>query len=131
MKHIYHYTQRAFERLVSVAMAILGNSITFIIALASVIFWLTNKKFYTQDIHDSFEDVLVGITFLSLFMIQRSVTKSMAALHLKMNELIASHEPASNAVIDAEDKTEHQVAELSKEYIALSKLAQKPVEGQQ
>ena len=33
-----------------------------------------------------------------------------------MNELVASHEPANNAVINLETKTEHEITELSKEY---------------
>jgi low affinity Fe/Cu permease len=35
---------------------------------------------------------------------------------LKVNELLASHEPAKNTVINMEAKTEHEINELSKEY---------------
>ena len=116
MKSIYGRIERSFEKLTSVATAILGNSIAFIIALCTVIFWLTNKKFYTQDIHSSIGDVILGFTFLSLFIIQKSFVHFAASLHLKVNELVASHEPASNAVINAEEKTEDEITELSKEY---------------
>lgn len=67
MKHIYRRTQRGFEKLTSVATAILGNSITFIVALCTVIFWLTNKRFYTQDIHAAIGDVILGVTFFFIF----------------------------------------------------------------
>ncbi len=116
MKSIYGRIERGFEKLTSVATAILGNSIAFIIALCTVVFWLTNKKFYTQDIHSSIGDVILGVTFLSLFIIQKSFVHFAASLHLKVNELVASHEPASNAVINAEEKTEDEITELSKEY---------------
>jgi low affinity Fe/Cu permease len=119
MRDIYRHTENSFEKLASVAIAVLGNSITFIIALCTVIFWLTNKRFYTQDIHNSIGDVILGVAFLSLFIIQKSFNRFSASLHLKVNELVASHEPASNAVMNAEGKTEHELIELSKEYADL------------
>ena len=111
--------ERGFEKLTSIAIAILGNSITFIIALFTVIFWLSNKRFYMQDIHSCIGDVLLGIAFLSLFIIQKSFNRFSASLHLKVNELIASHEPANNSVINAEEKTELELTILSKEYAEL------------
>jgi len=123
MKNIYRYTEKGFEKLVSFAIALLGNSITFIIALCLVIFWLSNKKFYTQDIHSSIGDVILGVAFLSLFIIQKSFNRFSASLHLKVNELVASHEPANNAVINLERKTEQEITELTKEYDELSESA--------
>ena len=120
MKVVYRHSERVFEKLTSVANAILGNSITFIVALCTVIFWLTNKRFYTEDIHSCIGDVILGVTFLSLFIIQKSFNRFSASLHLKVNELVASHEPASNSVINAEEKTEHEITELSKEYTELA-----------
>ena len=112
--------ERGFEKLTSVAIALLGNSITFIIALCTVIFWLTNKKFYLQDIHYCIGDVILGVAFLSLFIIQKSFNRFSASLHLKVNELVASHELANNAVINAEGKTESEITILSKEYAELA-----------
>lgn len=120
MKNIYRHTERGFEKLTSIATTILGNSITFIFALGTVIFWLTNKKFYSQDIHSSIGDVILGITFLSLFIIQKSFNRFTGSLHLKVNELVASHEPARNTVMNAEEKTEHEITELSKEYAEMA-----------
>ena len=119
MKNVYRYTERGFEKLTSVAIAILGNPITFFIALCTVIFWLSNKQFYTEDIHACIGDVILGVTFLSLFIIQKSFNRFAASLHLKVNELVASHEAASNKVINIEEKTEHEITELSKEYVVL------------
>jgi len=118
MKNIYRQIENVFEKLVSIAIAVLGNSIT--IALCVVIFWLTNKQFYSQDIHSSIADLLLGVAFLSLFIIQKSFNRFSASLHLKVNELVASHKPASNAVINLEKKTEHEMNELSKEYSELA-----------
>ena len=120
MKNIYRHTEKGFEKLASIAIAILGNSITFLIALCTVIFWLSNKEFYTQNIHAIIGDVILGVAFLSLFIIQKAFNRFSASLHLKVNELVASHEPASNAVINAEGKTEQEITELSKEYAELA-----------
>jgi low affinity Fe/Cu permease len=119
-KNIYRHSERGFEKLASLAIAILGNSITFIIAFCLVIFWLSNKQFYMQDIHSIIGDLILGIAFLSLFIIQKSFNRFSASLHLKVNELVASHEPAKNAVINVEGKTEHEIKELSKEYAELA-----------
>jgi low affinity Fe/Cu permease len=120
MKNIYRYTEKGFEKLASVAIAILGNSLTFIFALCLVIFWLSNKQFYRQNIHAAIGDVILGVTFLSLFIIQKTFNRFSASLHLKVNELVASHEPASNLVINLENKTEHEITKLAKEYDELN-----------
>ena len=128
MKIRFRPVEKSFEKLASVAISILGNSLTFLIALCTVIFWLSNKRFYTQDIHYSIGDVILGVTFLSLFIIQKSFNRFSASLHLKVNELVASHEPASNAVINTEGKTEHELTELSKEYAEMAGQAKKEEE---
>ena len=120
MKNTYHKLENIFENLTFKATSILGNSITFIIALCTVIFWLSNKQFYTQNIHESIGDVILGITFLSLFIIQKSFNHFSAALHLKINELVLTHEPARNTVLNIEKKTELEITELQKEYSELA-----------
>ncbi len=121
MRILYRHLEIGFEKLVSLSIAVLGNSITFIIALCTIIFWLTNKRFYSQDIHSCISDLILGVAFLSLFIIQKSFNRFSASLHLKVNELVSSHEQASNAVIDVEGKTEREITELSKEYSELEK----------
>jgi low affinity Fe/Cu permease len=120
MKNLYIHTERGFEKLVSAAIAILGNSITFIIALCIVIFWFSTSQFYMQSIHAIIGDIILGFAFLSLFIIQKSFNRFSASLHLKVNELVASHEPASNSVINAEEKTEQEITILTKEYTELA-----------
>jgi len=45
-----------------------------------------------------------------------------------VNELVASNESASNSVINAEEKTEHEITELSKEYVELAERIKKDEE---
>src|SRR6478736_5299302 len=115
MKNIYRQTEKIFEKVASMAITILGNSITFIVALCMVIYWFINIS-YTQDIHQIIGDVILGFTFLSLFIIQKSFNRFSASLHLKVNELVSSHEHASKDVINLDEKTEHEINKLSEEY---------------
>jgi low affinity Fe/Cu permease len=50
--------------------------------------------------HEYIGDVILGVASLNLFIIQKSFNRFSASLHLKVNELVASHEPASNSVIN-------------------------------
>ena len=54
------------------------------------------------------------ITFLMVFVIQQTQNKDTMALHLKLNELIASSELASNRLVDSEDFTEEELRLLEK-----------------
>ena len=116
---IYSFTEKTFEKLVSLVTTILGNSITFILALCLVLFWWINNIFTTRDVHQIVGDIIFGTTFLSLFIIQKSFNRFSGSLHLKVNELVSSNETASNSVINAEVKTEREITELSKEYADL------------
>lgn len=120
MKNIYGRSEKIFERLVSFATIILGNSITFILALCLVLYWWINNLFTTRDVHQIIGDIIFGTTFLSLFIIQKSFNRFSGSLHLKINELVSSHEPANNSVINAEEKTEREITELSKEYAEIA-----------
>lgn len=120
MIHIYSHLERIFERLTSVATTILGNAITFIIALCLVLYWWITSFLATEDMHQIIGDIIFGTTFLSLFIIQKSFNKFSASLHLKINELVSSHDTASNAVLNVEAKTEREITELSKEYNELA-----------
>ena len=103
--------------------AALGNSIAFIAALTMIIFWLGNKQFRSQGIYDSLRDFIQAITFLSLFIIQKAFNRFAGSMHLKINELVASNESANNALISIEEKTEHEISILSKEYTELAEQA--------
>ncbi len=116
---IYSFTEKIFERLVSFVTVILGNSITFILALCLVLFWWINNISIAKDIHEIIGYIIFGTTFLSLFIIQKSFNRFSASLHLKVNELVFSHETASNSVMNAEVKTERELTELSREYADL------------
>ena len=90
------------------------------LAFFTVIVWLFDKRFFKEDIHYKLGDLILGVAFLSLFIIQKSFNRFSASLLLKVNELVASHELASNSVINAEEKSDDEITLLSKEYIELA-----------
>jgi len=123
MKNTFRTIEHLFEKFTSLVSVVMGNSITFILAICTVLFWLSNSIFFQQDIHYRIGDLILGIAFLSLFIIQKSFNRFSASLHLKLNELVASHEPANNKLINIEEKTEHELSELAKEYSELAALS--------
>jgi low affinity Fe/Cu permease len=68
------------------------------------------------------------VTFLMVFLIQRSQNKDAVAIHLKLNELVAAMDGASNRLIDVEALTEHELATLRRHYHELVQLARKEVD---
>lgn len=119
MKSTYRKLEYLFEKISSFVMLILGNSITFILALLLVVFWLFNRNFKLEETNHLIGDVITSFVFLSLFVIQKTFNHFTASLHVKINELVSSHETANNAVINVETKTEHEITQLQKEYAEL------------
>lgn len=120
MKKIHKQLEIIFEKITTLVTIILGNSITFIIALIMVIFWFSNRDFEKQDLNDSIRDIIHGVGFLSLFVIQKEFSRFSGALHVKVNELLISNNTAKTSVINVENKTEIEIHELQKEYTELA-----------
>ncbi len=59
-----------------------------------------------------------------VFLIQKLQNKDSKAIHLKLNELLASHQGASNRMVDIEDLTEKELDHLHRFYVQLSDLAE-------
>ena len=88
MNVVYLKIELIFEKLTSIATKVLGNPITFILAVILVLFWWSTSLFTKDDYHQNIGDFIFGTTFLSLFIIQKSFNRYSALIHLKMNELI-------------------------------------------
>lgn len=65
------------------------------------------------------------VTFLMVFLIQRSQNKDSQAVHLKLNEVVAALQGASNRLINVEDLTEQDVQTLHRHYQQLAELARR------
>ena len=65
------------------------------------------------------------ITFLMVFLIQRTQNKDSLALHLKLNELVSAMQGASNRLIDVESLSEIELRTLARYYSELAALAKR------
>ncbi|MES2479692.1 MAG: low affinity iron permease family protein [Bacteroidota bacterium] len=104
-----------------------GKPAAFLSAFLVIVIWaLTGPLF---GFSDTWQLVIntgtTIITFLMVFVIQQSQNKDTLAIQLKLNELIASSEKASNRLVDIEDLTEEELDKLKRFYIKLSELAAK------
>ncbi len=115
------------EGIAKAATRITGSSIAFILAAGSILLWLVTGPIF--QFSTTWQLVIntgtTIITFLMVFLIQRSQNKDSLALHLKLNELIASLKGPSNRLVDIEDLSEEELATLHKYYRSLSDLARK------
>ena len=104
-----------------------GTSTAFILALAVIVVWgLTGPLFRFSDTWQLVINTGTTIvTFLMVFLIQRTQNKDALAIHLKLNEIVAALEGASNRLIDVEDLTEEEIKTLHKHYQRLVEMAKK------
>jgi low affinity Fe/Cu permease len=104
-----------------------GKPATFILACLIIILWgITGPIFKFSDTWQLVINTgTTIITFLMVFIIQQTQNKDTIALQIKLNELIASSEFASNRLVDVEDLTEEELEVLKKYYIRLADLAKK------
>src|SRR3989454_10654234 len=102
-----------------------GTSSAFILAGAVIIVWLiTGPLFHFSDTWQLVINTGTTIvTFLMVFLIQRTQNKDALAIHLKLNEIVAAIEGASNRLVDVEDLTEDDIAVLHKHYQKLVAMA--------
>ncbi|MCX2450188.1 low affinity iron permease family protein [Pedobacter sp. PLR] len=103
-----------------------GSPVAFCTAFLVVIVWVLSGPIFNYS--DTWQLVIntgtTIITFLMVFLIQKSQNKDSKAIQLKLNELIAASRHASNRMVDIEDLTESELDVLHKYYQKLSDVAQ-------
>jgi low affinity Fe/Cu permease len=115
-----------FENIATKITCWTGSSQAFLTAFSLVIIWAaTGPLFgYSETWQLVINTGTTIITFLMVFLIQKSQNKESKALQLKLNELIAASRFASNRMVDIEDLTEAELDVLHKFYQKLSDSAQ-------
>lgn len=115
-----------FDRFSKKVTKATGSPVAFIVALLIVMIWAVLGPVF--GFSDTWQLVIntgtTIITFLMVFVIQQSQNKDTLAIQLKLNELIASSEKASNRLVDIEDLTEAELDKLKRFYMKLSDLAE-------
>ena len=93
-----------------------GSPLAFLIAILVVLIWgILGPFFHYSEVWQLVINTSTTIvTFLMMFVIQQSQNKDTMALHLKLNELIASSKDSSNRLIASEDLTEQELEVIKK-----------------
>jgi low affinity Fe/Cu permease len=124
--HRHSHQKRFFDQFSTLVTRATGSSYAFLIAAAIVVIWGVTGPIF--DYSNSWQLVIntgtTIITFLMVFVIQQSQNKDTLAIHLKLNELIASDSAANNRLVDIEDLTPEELAVLKKFYVKLARLAE-------
>ena len=114
-----------FERIAWWAAVQTGSSWAFALAVAVIIAWLVTGPLF--GFSDTWQLVIntgtTIVTFLMVFLIQRAQNKEAQAIHLKLNEIVAAINGASNRLINIEDLSEKEVQTLHDHYHKLALLA--------
>jgi len=108
-----------------------GSFWTFSAAFAIVLVWAATGPIF--HFSETWQLVIntgtTIITFLMVFIIQHAQNKDMRAVQIKLNELIAAVEGASNRLIDVEDLSDRELEHLYARFQTLAKSAQKLSQG--
>jgi len=103
-----------------------GSSTAFGIALAFVLLWaITGPVFhFSQGWQMVINTGTTIATFLMVFLIQRAQNKEARAVQLKLNEIVAALEGASNRLVGAEELSEDELHALHERYLRLAEQVQ-------
>ena len=115
------------ERLATSVTAYAGGNRGFLTAFAIVLLWLATGPFmrYSEGWQLTINTTTTIITFLMVFLIQRSQAKESKAVQLKLNEIVAALEGASNRMISIENLDESELDEMGERFHALLQAAKR------
>jgi len=116
-----------FERVCRRVTEATGRPWAFGIALATILVWGGTGPLF--GFSDTWQLVIntgtTIVTFLMVFLIQQSQNKDTHAIELKLNELVAAMEGASNRLIDVESLSDEDLETLHHFYQKLAIMAKR------
>ena len=114
-----------FEGFSKTITGLAGSTGAFAIALSIIVIWaLLGPLFRFSDTWQLVVNTgTTIITFLMVFLIQRSQNKDSLAIHMKLNEIVAAVQGASNRLVDVESLSEKELETLHRYYGELANLA--------
>ena len=123
----------SFETFASSVTKATGSTPAFIIAFFLILIWGVAGPFfhYSKTWQMVISTGPTIITFLMVFIIQKFQNKDSLAIQLKLNELVAAHEFASNRLLNVENMTEDELKVIHKYYSKLSDFSKKEETMQQ
>lgn len=116
-----------YEKAAIKATEFTGSTPALMIALITILVWIITGPLFNYS--DTWQLVIntgtTIVTFLMVFLIQRTQNKDSKALHMKLNELVASLKGPSNRLVDVENIPEDDLETLQKFYSKLAEMSSK------
>jgi low affinity Fe/Cu permease len=123
----HHDHRNILSRLATLATTWTGSTAAFVTAVLVVVIWLVTGPLF--HFSDTWQLVIntgtTVVTFLMVFLIQRSQNKDALAVQLKLDEIVAALEGASNRLISIEDLSEEELKVLRIHYQRLAEMAKR------
>jgi low affinity Fe/Cu permease len=128
-----HTRSFRFERAARAISQFTGTTTAFLLAVLIVLTWaVTGPLFqYSETWQLVINTGTTIVTFLMVFLIQRTQNKDSLAVQLKLNEIVAALQGASNRLVNVEDLSEEELSTLHRHYQALSEMAKKDADVHQ
>jgi low affinity Fe/Cu permease len=125
-----HGLSHRLEALARTITRFAGSTMGFALALGTIVVWAaTGPLFHFADTWQlAINTGTTIVTFLMVFLIQRSQNKDSLALQLKLNEIVAALAGASNRLVNIEDLTEAELDVLHGHYTRLASMAKRDVD---
>ncbi len=115
------------SRFATAATTWTGSTTAFVTAATIIVVWgATGRLFHYSDTWQLVINTGTTIvTFLMVFLIQRSQNKDAMAVQLKLSEIVAALEGASNRLIAVEDLSEAELKVLRIHYQRLAEMSKR------
>ncbi len=99
-----------------------GSPWAYLLAVGFTVIWLISGPFmhFSSDWELVMRTAGGTLTFIMVFLIQRSQNKDSLAMQIKLNEIIAALKGANNRMISIEDLSEGEINSLQKNYQSLA-----------
>ncbi len=114
------------EKFATAVTKLTGSTGAFIFAFLTVLIWAACGPIfhYSENWQLVINTGTTIITFLMVFLIQKAQNKDSLAIQLKLNELVAAHEFASNRLVNVENLSEADLKTIQHYYKTLSEKTQ-------
>jgi low affinity Fe/Cu permease len=123
----HHDHRNILSRFATLATTWAGSTAAFVTAVLIIVIWLITGPLFRFS--DTWQLVIntgtTVVTFLMVFLIQRSQNKDALAVQLKLDEIVAALEGASNHLISVEDLSEEELKILRIHYQRLAEMAKR------
>jgi low affinity Fe/Cu permease len=112
-----------FSRFATSTAQMVGHPLMFLFAVIILLLWGASGPFFHYS--DTWQLIIntgtTIVTFLVVFLIQNTQNRDAKALHLKLDELIRSHHPANDDLIDIQKLSDEELDDLEKRYEKIRK----------